>query len=280
MKWTSNRSENVEDRRGLGRKGLAFGGIGSVILAAIVYFMGGDPSFLLNNAGESSGTEQRELSQQEKTVGEFVNMVVAENEITWSQIFAENNMQYQKPRVVLFEEATESGCGVARAAVGPFYCPQDQTVYMDLQFFNELRQRFGAQGGDFAIAYVIGHEIGHHVQTMLGTTDKVNQMRESGKYSEEDMNRVSVAVELQADFFAGVWARKMQDKNVLEAGDIEEAISAAQAVGDDRIQEATQGYAVQESFTHGTSEQRKTWFLKGYSTGDVNQGNTFEQLLR
>ena len=280
MKWTSNRSENVEDRRGLGRKGLAFGGIGSVILAAIVYFMGGDPSFLLNNAGESSGTEQRELSQQEKTVGEFVNMVAAENEITWSQIFAENNMQYQKPRVVLFEEATESGCGVARAAVGPFYCPQDQTVYMDLQFFNELRQRFGAQGGDFAIAYVIGHEIGHHVQTMLGTTDKVNQMRESGKYSEEDMNRVSVAVELQADFFAGVWARKMQDKNVLEAGDIEEAISAAQAVGDDRIQEATQGYAVQESFTHGTSEQRKAWFLKGYSTGDVNQGNTFEQLLR
>lgn len=280
MKWTSNRSENVEDRRGLGRKGLVFGGIGSVILAAIVYFMGGDPSFLLNNAGESSGTEQRELSQQEKTVGDFVNMVAAENEITWNQIFAENNMQYQKPRVVLFEEATESGCGVARAAVGPFYCPQDQTVYMDLQFFNELRQRFGAQGGDFAIAYVIGHEIGHHVQTMLGTTDKVAQMRESGRYSEEDMNRVSVAVELQADFFAGVWARKMNDKNVLEAGDIEEAISAAQAVGDDRIQEATQGYAVQESFTHGTSEQRKAWFLKGYSTGDVNQGNTFEQLLR
>ncbi len=280
MKWTSNRSENVEDRRGLGRKGLAFGGIGSIILAAIVYFMGGDPSFLLNNSDESAGTEQRELSQQEKTVGDFVNMVVAENEITWSQIFAENNLQYQKPKVVLFEQATQSGCGVARAAVGPFYCPQDQTVYMDLTFFNELRQRFGAQGGDFAIAYVIGHEIGHHVQTMLGTTDKVSQMRESGRYSEEDMNRVSVAVELQADFLAGVWARKMQDKNVLEAGDIEEAISAAQAVGDDRIQEATQGYAVQESFTHGTSEQRKAWFLKGYSTGDVNQGNTFEQLLR
>lgn len=284
MKWTGNRSGNLDDRRGMGGGGMMVGGgLGTLIIAAIVFFLGGDPSAILNS-GISSGpttTEQRDLTAEEKQAGEFISMLVAENEQTWGEIFAENGMQYQAPKVVLFEQVTQSGCGTAQSAMGPFYCPADQTVYMDLEFFNELRSRFGAQGGDFAIAYVLAHEVGHHVQTLLGTTGKVDQLRRSGRYSETDMNQVSVATELQADFYAGLWAKKTDQRvQVLEPGDIDEAISAAEAVGDDMIQKRSQGYVNQESFTHGSAAQRKEWFMKGYNTGDIRQGDTFNTLLR
>ena len=190
-------------------------------------------------------------------------------------------MQYRDPKVVMFESVTQSGCGTAQAAMGPFYCPADQTVYMDMSFFRELQQRFGAQVTEFSVAYVMAHEIGHHVQTLLGTTGKVDQLRASGRYSESEMNRVSVATELQADFYAGVWARQTDNREkFLEPGDIESAISAAEAVGDDNIQRRSQGYVNQEGFTHGSSAQRKEWFMKGYNTGDIRQGDTFNALLK
>lgn len=284
MKWTDDRSGNVEDRRGLGGGGaIVGGGLGTLIIAAIIFFLGGDPSSILSSAGGSSSaqTEQRELSANELQVREFVRMITAENEQTWTKIFAENGMKYQPARVVLFENATQSGCGPAQSAMGPFYCPADQTVYMDMSFFKELQQRFGAQVTEFSIAYVMAHEMGHHVQTLLGTTQKVDALRRSGRYSEAELNRVSVATELQADFYAGLWARQTDNReHILEPGDIDAAISAAQAVGDDNIQRKSQGYVDQESFTHGSSAQRKEWFMKGYNTGDIRQGDTFNQLLR
>ncbi|UOU99211.1 neutral zinc metallopeptidase [Chryseobacterium daecheongense] len=284
MKWTDDRSGNVEDRRGLGGGGaIVGGGLGTLIIAAIIFFLGGDPSSILSSAGGSSSaqTEQRELSANELQVREFVRMITAENEQTWTKIFAENGMKYQPARVVLFENATQSGCGPAQSAMGPFYCPADQTVYMDMSFFKELQQRFGAQVTEFSIAYVMAHEMGHHVQTLLGTTQKVDALRRSGRYSETELNRVSVATELQADFYAGLWARQTDNReHILEPGDIDAAISAAQAVGDDNIQRKSQGYVDQESFTHGSSAQRKEWFMKGYNTGDIRQGDTFNQLLR
>lgn len=283
MKWTNDRSENVDDRRGSGGGGgmLVGGGLGTLIIAAIIFFLGGDPSAILSSGTANSGaqTEQRDLTQQEVQVREFVSMVTVETEQTWGKIFQENNMQYSAPKVVMFESATQSGCGPAQSAMGPFYCPADQTVYMDMSFFKELESRFGAKVTEFSIAYVIAHEIGHHVQTLLGTTQKVDQLR--GKYSEADMNRVSVATELQADFYAGVWAKQTDSREqFLEPGDIESAISAAEAVGDDNIQKRSQGYVNQEGFTHGSSAQRKEWFMKGYNTGDIRQGDTFNSLLR
>ena len=185
----------------------------------------------------------------------------------------ENNIQYRNPKMVLFNDAVETACGSASAASGPFYCPGDEKVYMDLKFFNELQTRFGAKGGDFAIAYVIAHEVGHHIQTVLGTSGKVRQLQQ--RMSQEEGNKLSVALELQADFYAGVWARHNQQN--LDVDDIDEALSAAQAVGDDAIQERMQGYVVPESFTHGTSEQRKYWFMKGYKSGDLRQGDTFAE---
>lgn len=285
MKWTNDRSENVDDRRGSGGGGglLVGGGLGTIIIAAIIFFLGGDPSAILSSGMGSSGaqTEQRDLSPDELKVRDFVSMITKENEQTWSKIFQENGMQYREPKVVMFESVTQSGCGTAQAAMGPFYCPADQTVYMDMSFFRELQQRFGAQVTEFSIAYVIAHEIGHHVQTLLGTTGKVDQLRASGRYSESEMNRVSVATELQADFYAGVWARQTDNReNFLEPGDIESAISAAEAVGDDNIQRRSQGYVNQEGFTHGSSAQRKEWFMKGYNTGDIRQGDTFNALLK
>ena len=285
MKWTNDRSENVDDRRGSGGGGglLVGGGLGTLIIAAIIFFLGGDPSAILSSGKGSSGaqTEQRDLSPDELKVRDFVSMITKENEQTWSKIFQENGMQYRDPKVVMFESVTQSGCGTAQAAMGPFYCPADQTVYMDMSFFRELQQRFGAQVTEFSIAYVIAHEIGHHVQTLLGTTGKVDQLRASGRYSESEMNRVSVATELQADFYAGVWARQTDNReNFLEPGDIESAISAAEAVGDDNIQRRSQGYVNQEGFTHGSSAQRKEWFMKGYNTGDIRQGDTFNALLK
>ena len=283
MKWTNDRSENVDDRRGTGGGGLLVGGgLGTLIIAAIIFFLGGDPSAILSSGmGSSQQTEQRDLSPDELKVRDFVSMITAENEQTWSKIFQENGMQYRAPKVVMFENATQSGCGAAQAAMGPFYCPADQTVYMDMSFFRELQQRFGAQVTEFSIAYVMAHEIGHHVQTLLGTTEKVDQLRSSGRYSEAEMNRVSVATELQADFYAGVWARQTDNREkFLEPGDIESAISAAEAVGDDNIQRRSQGYVNQEGFTHGSSAQRKEWFMKGYNTGDIRQGDTFNALLK
>lgn len=284
MRWTDDRSGNVEDRRGLGGGGAVVGGgLGTLIIAAIIFFLGGDPSSILSSGGASgpARTEQRTLSANELKVREFVQMVTAENEQTWAKIFEDNGMKYSPARVVLFENTTQSGCGTAQSAMGPFYCPADQTVYMDMSFFNELQQQFGAQVTEFTIAYVMAHEMGHHVQTLLGTTQKVDELRRSGRYSEAEMNRVSVATELQADFYAGVWAKQTDNReHILEPGDIDAAISAAEAVGDDNIQRRSQGYVNQESFTHGSSAQRKEWFMKGYNTGDIRQGDTFNQLLR
>ncbi|WP_018675471.1 KPN_02809 family neutral zinc metallopeptidase [Riemerella columbina] len=281
MKWTNNRSE-IDDRRGRGvGGGLIGGGIGTLIIAAIVFFLGGDPSAVIGSTSSPTQTEQRALSQQELKVREFIEMLHAENDMTWKKIFNENGMQYRKPKIVLFENVTQSGCGVAQSEMGPFYCPVDESIYMDMSFFNELEKRFGAKVTEFSVAYVLAHEQGHHIQTLLGTTQKVNELRRSGKYSEAQMNRISVATELQADFYAGLWARKTDNRaHILEPGDIQSAIDAAAAVGDDNIQKRGQGYVNQEAFTHGSSAQRKEWFLKGYETGDIRQGNTFDALLK
>ena len=284
MKWTNDRADNVDDRRGSGGGGgmLVGGGLGTLIIAAIVFFLGGDPSSILSGGvNNSAPTEQRQLTQNELQIREFVRMLSKENNQTWENVFAQNGMQYKEPQIVLFENVTQSGCGTAESSMGPFYCPADQTVYMDISFFNELQQKFGAKVTEFTIAYVMAHEIGHHVQTLLGTTQQVDKLRRSGQYSEAEMNRVSVATELQADFYAGLWAKQTNNReNFLEPGDIESAMEAAAAVGDDNIQKRSAGYVNQEAFTHGSSQQRVEWFMKGYNSGDIKQGNTFDQLLR
>ena len=284
MKWTDDRSDNFDDRRGSGGGSgmLVGGGLGTIIIAAIVFFLGGDPSAILNsNASGSQQTEQRQLSQEELKIGEFVNMLQALNEETWAKIFNDNNIKFRPAKVVLFESGTQSGCGAARSEMGPFYCPNDETIYMDMSFFSELQSKFGAKVGQFTVAYVLGHEYGHHIQNLLGTLGKIDQLRQSGRYSESEMNRVSVANELQADFYAGVWAKQTDSREkILEPGDIQEAMSAAAAVGDDNIQKRAQGYVNQESFTHGSSAQREEWFMKGYTTGDIRQGDTFDALLK
>jgi predicted metalloprotease len=285
MKWSGRRqSENMEDRRGMSSRGKTIlgGGIIGIIILLLNTF-GGENAQMLTpileqfNQEQSIPTEKRELTPEEKEEGQFINALLVDNEDIWSKIFQENNMQYKNPKLVLFQGAVETKCGNATSASGPFYCPGDQKVYMDLAFFEELKTRFGAQGGDFATAYVIAHEIGHHVQTLLGTSTKMRQMQQ-GK-SEAEANKLSVALELQADFYAGVWTHYNQKmNNILEEGDLDEALSAAHAVGDDAIQAKMQGHIVPESFTHGTSEQRKYWFMKGYKTGDIKQGNTFAEI--
>jgi len=281
MKWLGGRqSDNVEDRRGMSGGKVALGGgvIGIIILLLNVF--GGETGQTVGSALEQlqGGQQQTEaaapLSKEDKEMGEFVSVMLAYNEDTWSKIFTKHGMTYEKPKLVLFRGAVETACGGASSASGPFYCPGDRKVYMDLAFFEELKTKFGAKGGDFAIAYVIAHEIGHHIQTLLGTSDKMRE-EQQGK-SEAEANKLSVALELQADFYAGVWAHDNQQ--YLEAGDIEEALSAANAVGDDAIQSKMQGHVVPDSFTHGTSEQRMYWFRKGFKTGDINQGNTFEEI--
>lgn len=285
MKWTDDRSDNVDDRRGSGGGAIVGGGLGTLIIAAIIFFLGGDPSSVLSsgNMGSSNSarTEQRDLTPEELKVREFIKMITAENEETWTKVFAENGRKYTPAKVVLFESATQSGCGTAQSAMGPFYCPADQTVYMDMSFFKELQSQFGAKVTEFTIAYVMAHEMGHHVQNLLGVLNETNQARTSGNYSEAQLNKVSVATELQADFYAGVWAKQTDSReHILDPGDIESAINAAEAVGDDNIQKRSQGYVNQESFTHGSSAQRKEWFMKGYNSGDIRQGDTFNQLLR
>jgi predicted metalloprotease len=219
-------------------------------------------------------TQNSSVNNPNDTLRDYVGVVLADTEDIWDSLFNNMHRQYVKPTLVLFSGQTEAGCGYASAASGPFYCPADQKVYVDLSFFDELHNRFGASNGDFAMAYVVAHEVGHHVQNLLGITDKVDQMH--SRMSDEQYNKYSVKLELQADFFAGIWAHyDQQMKHVLDAGDINEALSAANAVGDDRLQKESQGYVVPDAFTHGTSEQRMYWFKKGYTTGDISQGDTF-----
>ncbi|MES2487617.1 MAG: neutral zinc metallopeptidase [Bacteroidota bacterium] len=280
MKWGGRRqSDNMEDRRGVSGGQVAVGGgIIGVIVLLINMFMGGDASVLNDITSQPSQQGQPvELSARDKEQGEMVNAILVDTEDVWTKIFEENGMTYKYPKLVLFRDGVQTACGNASSASGPFYCPEDQKVYMDLAFFDELQSRYGAKGGDFAVAYVIAHEIGHHVQTLMGTSAKVRRMQEQG--NEREANKLSVALELQADFYAGVWAHYDQKmKNILEEGDIEEALSAANAVGDDALQKRSQGRVVPDSFTHGTSEQRMYWFKKGFETGDIKQGDTFAEL--
>ena len=279
MKWKGRRkSSNVEDRRGKSSKGkiAAGGGIIALIFLAIQLFSGGDVSEVLDQVQEQVPvSEERELTAEEKELGDYAATVLADTEDVWNRLFAENGAEYQEPGMVLFTDAVQTACGGASAATGPFYCPGDQKIYMDLGFFEELQTRFGAVGGDFAIAYVIAHEVGHHIQTLMGTSGKVRQLQQGMSTSEA--NELSVALELQADFYAGIWARYNQQ--YLEQGDIREALSAANAVGDDAIQKKTSGRVVPNSFTHGTSEQRMKWFMQGYNSGNLGEGDTFSALV-
>ena len=274
MKWRGRRtSDNVEDRRGKGSIAIAGGGLGLVIII-ILALLGGNQGELVDGINEAStgNLTPYEETPEEKELSEFVSAVLADTEDVWTQLFNEQGMVYQNPTLVLFTNSVESACGLAEAAVGPFYCPADYKLYIDLSFFGELRDQFNAPG-DFAMAYVIAHEVGHHVQTLLGITEEINSLRP--KLSETDFNNYSVRLELQADYFAGVWGYHAKKTGLLEAGDLEEALYAASAIGDDHIQLEAQGYIVPESFTHGTSEQRVRWFSKGFETGSINGGDTF-----
>jgi predicted metalloprotease len=280
MRWKGReQSGNVEDRRGIGGGGLALGGgIGTVVLVAAFLLLGGDPSQLFQMLGQTQMSTQGP-GQAGQTAGvdddgrEFVGVVLKDTEDVWNALFAQQGRTYEPAQAVLFSGGVQSGCGLAGAESGPFYCPADSKVYLDLSFFDELSGRFGAPG-DFAQAYVIAHEVGHHVQHLLGVSARVEQLR--GRLSERDANELSVRVELQADFYAGVWAHHAQRmKDILEAGDVEEALGAASAIGDDRLQRRATGTVTPDSFTHGSSEQRVRWFRKGFETGDLSQGDTF-----
>jgi predicted metalloprotease len=277
MLWQGQReSENVEDARGSGGGRLVMGGgIGTVVLVVLYLLLGGDPQALFDSQQQAQVSQPAQVDNQapRDQASKFVAVVLADTEDAWKEVFRQMGHEYQEPRLVLFTDMIQSGCGFASGATGPFYCPQDRRVYIDLGFFRQLQERLGA-GGDFAEAYVIAHEVGHHVQKLLGITDRVDAARR--RASEAESNRLSVRLELQADFLAGVWARYADRvKHVVEAGDIEEAMRAASAVGDDRLQRRSRGYVVPDSFTHGSSEQRVRWFRRGYETGDLSQGDTF-----
>jgi uncharacterized protein len=277
MRWRGERqSTNIEDRRGLsGGKVAVGGGIGTIVILIIALLFGADPRQLLEQLPADSGSEvqsSRPTNPEEEELKQFVSVVLAKSEDVWQDVFRQNGRQYREPTLVLFTDQVQSACGMAGAAVGPFYCPGDEKVYIDLSFYEELRRRFKAPG-DFAQAYVIAHEVGHHVQNLMGISDRVDAMQR--QVTETEANQLSVRLELQADFFAGLFARHVQNQGVLEAGDIEEALQAATAIGDDTIQRRTTGYVVPDSFTHGTSEQRLRWFRKGYESGDIRQGDTF-----
>ena len=285
MKWKGRRqSDNMEDRRGMSTGGKVVAGGGAIgIIILLLQLFGGETAQNLapvleqiNQSQQTQQVQQRELTAQEQEIGEFAATVLADTEDVFNKLFTQYGLgDYKEPTFVLFNGAVTSGCGNASAASGPFYCPADQKLYMDLTFFEELKTRFGAKGGDFAIAYVTAHEIGHHIQTILGTSSKVRQLQQQSDKTRA--NQLSVEQELQADFYAGVWAHHNRD--YLETGDIEEALSAASAVGDDAIQRKMQGHVNPDSFTHGSSEQRIEWFMKGYKTGDMRQGDTFSALL-
>ena len=279
MQWLGRReSSNVEDRRGFSGGGLvAGGGIIGIIIYLLSTFLGGgnvDPSQLPQ---VSPQTQQTTLTPEEEKAdnerAKFVKVVLAETEDVWNKVFADNGNTYREPTLVLFRDGVASACGNASAASGPFYCPEDGKLYIDLSFYQEMQDKLHAPG-DFAMAYVVAHEVGHHVQNLMGTASKVNRLR--AQAGEKDANRYSVMMELQADFYAGVWAHYDEKmKNILDAGDIDEALNAANAIGDDRLQKRSTGVVVPDAFTHGTSAQRMYWFKKGYETGDLKQGNTF-----
>jgi hypothetical protein len=280
MRWRSGRrSQNIEDRRGMrmSRRGIAGGGIGTVVVILVALYLGVDPNVILQGMapGETSvlSGQSYQPSPREQELADFTSVILADTEDTWHGIFRRSGEQYREPGLVLFSGAVQSACGMAGAAVGPFYCPADQKVYIDLSFFEDLASRFRAPG-DFAQAYVIAHEVGHHVQTLLGISAKVHEMqRQAGK---KKANAVQVRMELQADCFAGVWAKNAnRARQILEKGDIEEGLTAASAIGDDRLQKQSQGRVVPDAFTHGSSAQRVRWFKRGLENGDPNQCDTF-----
>lgn len=276
MQWRGRRgSQNVEDRRGMGGRGVAIGGLGGVggiIVLLLIIVMGGDPSAVLN-PGNTSITNSGATTAAQDDAYKFVSVVLADTEDVWRQQFREMGRTYNEPKLVLFSGYVQTGCGTASSDVGPFYCSNDETVYIDTSFFTQLSKRFGAPG-DFAQAYVIAHEVGHHVQKLLGILDAVHAKQQ--RVGQSEANELSVRLELQADFLAGVWAH-YADKtlNVLDPGDLEEALAAATAIGDDKLQQEAQGRVVPDTFTHGTSAQRTRWFKLGYDTGDVQRGDTF-----
>ena len=280
MQWSGRReSSNVDDRRGITGGHVAVGGglIGVIFLLAKFFLGGGDVNDL--QQAFPPDQQQTEMTTEQKAADDkeasFVKVVLADTEDVWTKIFGDMGRTYSEPTLVLFRDATSSGCGGASSASGPFYCPADHDVYIDLSFAQELKERFNASG-DFAMAYVIAHEVGHHVQYLLGTTQKMDRIRQ--QVSEGEYNKYSVRLELQADFYAGVWAHYDQKmKNVIDPNDIDEALNAANAIGDDRLQREAQGRITPDAFTHGTSAQRMYWFKKGYETGDLNQGNTFAE---
>jgi predicted metalloprotease len=273
MLWKGRReSGNVDDRRGMAGPVAIGGGLLGVIALVINLLMGGDPGQIINQQRTQSGPASGQEQAVDEERASFVKTVLAETEDVWNEYFQKSGQDYQEPKLVLFRGATESGCGSAQSAMGPHYCPADGVVYIDLGFYDQLASEYGATG-EGAMAYVIAHEVGHHIQNLMGITDKMNQMRQ--RMSEEEFNQYSVRLELQADFLAGVWAKYDQQRGVWQNVDVQSAMSAAEAVGDDKIQERTRGHVVPESFTHGTAEQRMRWFMKGYETGDINQGDTF-----
>lgn len=277
MRWRGERqSTNIEDRRGLsGGKVAVGGGLGTLLIIVIALLFGADPrQFLEQVPTDQPGQVQtsRPQNAEEEELKQYVGVVLAKSEDVWGEIFRQNGRQYREPTLVLFTDQVQSACGYMGAQVGPFYCPGDEKVYIDLSFYEELRQRFNAPG-DFAQAYVVAHEVGHHVQNLLGISDRVTALQQRG--TEREANALSIRLELQADFFAGMFARYVQNQGMLEAGDIEEALGAASAVGDDRLQKQATGRVMPDSFTHGTSEQRLRWFRRGYETGDMRQGDTF-----
>lgn len=288
MKWRDGRrSTNVEDRRGRSSGGLGGGGgfppmmmgggIGGILLMLLLYFLtsGLGGGSIGPNSGITNQDPQVTQTQQDDLY-EFTSVVLAYTEDIWKEQFKAVGQTYVNPQLVVFTDAVNSGCGYQSSQVGPFYCPADQKIYIDLGFFSQMQSQLGA-GGDFAMAYVIAHEVGHHVQNLLGITDQMNQIRQ--QVSQVEYNRYSVALELQADYLAGVWAHHFEDFGVIEEGDLEEALNAAHAIGDDTIQKRSQGRVVPDSFTHGTSEQRRYWLFRGYQYGDLNHGQTFEEII-
>jgi uncharacterized protein len=275
MRWIGRqRSGNVQDRRGMGGGIAVGGGIGGIIIVVLALLMGKNPLEYINTGNPTAYQEQSSAADDEKL--EFVSVVLKDTEDVWNKLFQEAGSQYKEPELVVFSGSDQSGCGLANAATGPFYCPLDSKVYIDLSFYDQLQNRFGAPG-DFAMAYVVAHEVGHHIQNIMGIAGKVRQAQQNA--SEAEANELSVKLELQADFFAGVWAHHADKmKKILEEGDIEEALNAANAIGDDRLQMESQGYVVPDAFTHGTSEQRMYWFKRGYDTGDMNKGDTFSEV--
>lgn len=273
MKWGGARqSTNVVDRRGMPVRGAAIGG-GGVVLALVVWLLGGDPGMVQDMLAGGETTQTRPADPAEEPARELVAYVLADTEDTWNAIFQKQGRQYQEPKLNVFSGSVESACGIAGSAVGPFYCPADREVYLDLSFFTELSQKFGAPG-DFAAAYVVAHEVGHHVQTLTGVSERVQSSR--ARLPEAEANRLTVKQELQADCLAGVWAHHAKhQRNRLEAGDVEEGLRAAAAIGDDTLQKRARGRVAPESFTHGTSEQRVRWFQRGLESGDMNRCDTF-----